>query len=247
MAGVLTILLIDFNGLIKSLPIPPGQDIPDFTPGFKLLALIQPSLILSVMVLLGTALASKVGLSSPAAEALAGGGELIPALKPQFIPGIIGGLAGGTAIVCAALVSKLYLPPEVITRIAGLGNLLPFPTRLFYGGITEELLLRWGFMTLLVWAAWRLFQKGNGKPKPAYITGSIIVSSLVFGIGHLPVAFMIVPEASFALIMFVIIANSIFGLIAGYLYWKKGLESAMIAHAMAHVVLLAGSYIGMYF
>lgn len=32
-----------------------------------------------------------------------------------------------------------------------------------------------------------------------------------------------------ALVLFVILANSAFGLVAGYLDWKRGLESAMIA------------------
>jgi hypothetical protein len=39
---------------------------------------------------------------------------------------------------------------------------------------------------------------------------------------------MLVPEATHALVFFVIIANSAFGLVAGYLYWKKGLELAMV-------------------
>jgi len=41
-----------------------------------------------------------------------------------------------------------------------------------------------------------------------------------------------------ALILYVIGGNFIFGSIAGYLYWKKGLEAAMIAHMLAHVVML---------
>jgi membrane protease YdiL (CAAX protease family) len=102
-------------------------------------------------------------------------------------------------------------------------------------------------MTLLVWAAWRLLQKGRSEPKPSYFVGAILVSSVVFGIGHLPIAFMLIPEATFALTIFVIVGNSIFGLVAGYLYWKRGLESAMIAHMLAHLVLLMASYFGAYF
>jgi membrane protease YdiL (CAAX protease family) len=58
---------------------------------------------------------------------------------------------------------------------------------------------------------------------------------------------LLVPQATAALIVFVVAANSLFGLIAGYLYWKKGLESAMIAHMLAHVVMLTASYFGAYF
>jgi hypothetical protein len=58
---------------------------------------------------------------------------------------------------------------------------------------------------------------------------------------------MLFPEATLALMLFVIVGNSAFGLIAGYLYWKKGLESAMLAHALTHIVLFAASYFGAYF
>ena len=247
LAGVLSFLLVDLDALIKILPIPAGTEIPTFTPTLKLLSLIQPAVILAVAVLVGVALASKVGLSSPVAEAAASGGDAVSALKPQIIPGIIGGLAGGVSLILIAAVLKPFLSPEMLARLGEFGKVLPFPTRLLYGGILEELLLRWGLMTLLVWAAWRLFQKGRGKPKPIFFVGAIVISSLVFAIGHLPIAFMLFPEPTLALTLFVIIGNSAFGLIAGYLYWKKGLESAMIAHALTHVVMFTASYFGAYF
>lgn len=39
-----------------------------------------------------------------------------------------------------------------------------------------------------------------------------------------------------SVVAFVIGANTAFGLLFGYLFWRHGLESAMIAHALAHVV-----------
>jgi hypothetical protein len=32
------------------------------------------------------------------------------------------------------------------------------------------------------------------------------------------------------------VANSVFGVLFGYLFWRYGLEAAMIAHAAAHLV-----------
>lgn len=247
LAGVLSFLLVDVDALIAILPIPAGTDIPTFTPTLKFLSLIQPAVILAVAVLVGVVFASKVGLSSPVAEAAASGGDTVSAFNPQIIPGIIGGLAGGVALVLIAAILKPFLSPEMLARIGEYGKILPLPTRLLYGGIVEELLLRWGFMTLLVWAAWRLFQKGQDRPKPAFFVGAILVSSVVFAILHLPMAFLLFPEPTVALTLFVIFGNSAFGLIAGYLYWKKGLESAMIAHALTHVVMFTASYFGAYF
>jgi len=247
LAGVISFLLIDLNALIAILPIPPGTEMPLSIPAMKLVTVFQQAIILAVAVLVGVVLASKVGLSSPVAEAAASGGDSVSAFKPQIIPGIVGGLAGGVSLVLIAAALKPFLSPEVLARLGQYGKILPLPTRLLYGGIIEELLLRWGLMTLLVWAAWRLFQKGQNRPKPALFVGSILISSLVFAIGHLPMAFMLFPELTLALKLFVIVGNSAFDLIAGYLYWKKGLESAMIAHALTHVVMFTASYFGAYF
>jgi hypothetical protein len=247
MVGVLSFLFVDLSQLIAHFPMPAGVEKPEITPLFKLLSVIQPAIILSISVLVGVALASKVGLSSPVAEALADGGQVKMALARQFIPGIVGGLVGGIAIVVIAMIWKPFLPPEVVTRIGELGKVLPIPTRLLYGGVTEELLLRWGLMTLLVWLPWRFLQKGQDIPKLAFIVGANVISSVIFGIGHLPIAFVFIPEGNLVLTAYVIIANSVFGFIAGYLYWKKGLESAMIAHMITHVLILTATFLGAYY
>jgi membrane protease YdiL (CAAX protease family) len=36
-----------------------------------------------------------------------------------------------------------------------------------------------------------------------------------------------------------------FGLVAGFLYWKKGLEAAIIAHITTHVVLVTAIRLAM--
>jgi hypothetical protein len=244
--AVPSLLLVDMAGIITLLPIP-ANEIPTITPAIKLLTLLQPTILVAVCVLVGVALASEVGLASPVAEAVAKRGDLVSALTPQLLPGLIGGLVGGGAVVSIAAVFRPFLSPEVVTLISDFGKFLPLPTRLLYGGIVEELLLRWGFMTLLVWAMWRLFQKGKDTPSSTVFVVAILISSVLFGIGHLPVAFVLVAEPTLALISFVILANSAFGLIAGWLYWKKGLESAMIAHTIAHIAMFAASYFGAYF
>ena len=142
--------------------------------------------------------------------------------------------------VLVSLLFRFFLPLDTVNRIDKLGQLLPLPTRVLYGGIIEELLLRWGFMTLLVWLGWRLLQRNRPKPSSACFIGAILFSSVVFAAGHLPLAFFLIPQVTFTLILYVILANSVFGLIAGYLYWKKGLEAAVLAHMLAHLVIVFG-------
>ena len=246
--GVLSILLIDVSLILTLLPQNVTKDVPEFTPALKLLSVVQPAVILAVAVVIGVALASRVGLSAPAAEALATGGNVFTPLKPQLLPGIAGGLLGGVSIVLISLLTKPLLAASVVDRIGRFAKIMPLPTRLLYGGVTEELLLRWGFMTLLLWAAWRVLRKGQNAPPAAYFVSAILISSLVFGVGHLPLAYVLLPDSfTAALVMFVILANSAFGVIAGYLYWKRGLESAMIAHIFCHLVLAVANRAGAYF
>jgi len=244
--GVASLVLIDVSAIIALIP---GIDAPTMPPALlKLLSLVQPSVILALAVVIGVALAPRVGLSAPAAEAVASGGDVFKPLKSQFAPGVLGGLAGGICIVLISLISRQFLSAPVVDRIAKFSAVVPFPTRILYGGITEELLLRWGFMTLIVWAASRVLQKNQNHPRGGFFVGAILVSSLVFGAGHLPVAYVLLPEFfNGALVLFVIFANSAFGLIAGYLYWKRGLESAMIAHIFCHLLLALASWTGAYF
>jgi hypothetical protein len=241
--SVLSILLIDLSALMGSLPVTDRATLPFPPLVVKLLGTIQPTVLLSIAVLVGVALAHRVGLSAPASEAAAAGGNVMPALKPQIVPGLIGGLAAGLAIPLAWLLWIPLLPPTFVTRAEQLNKSLPFATRLLYGGIVEELLLRWGMMTLLVWLAWRLFQKGQGKPRAVWFVIAIIISSLVFGLGHLPLVSAMAVNYTVAIVGYIVFANSLFGLIAGYLYWKRGLEAGIIAHMLTHVVIMIAMYL----
>ena len=158
--GVLSLLLVDVSGIITLLPIQ-ADEIPPITPALKLLSVVQPTILVAICVFLGVALASKVGLASPVAEAAANRGDIVSALRPQIFQGLIGGLLGGLAVVLIAAAWTPFLPPELVSLISAFGRFLPLPTRVLYGGIVEELLLRWGFMSLLVWGAWRIFQQGQ--------------------------------------------------------------------------------------
>lgn len=245
-AGVLSFLLVDLTALVALVPLP-AESLPRITPLIKLLSLVQPAVLLAVAVLVGVALAAKVGLSAPVAEAIVTRQRVLPALGPQIVPGILGSVAGAASVLLSAAVFGRFLTTETLARISAFTRLLPLPTRFLYGGVTEELLLRWGVMTLLVWIAWRLFQKDRAKPETACFVLAILVSAFVFALGHLPAAVFLLGGATAPLVLFVIVANSAFGIVAGFLYWKYGLESAMIAHVLGHVILATASYAGAYF
>jgi membrane protease YdiL (CAAX protease family) len=73
---------------------------------------------------------------------------------------------------------------------------------------------------------------------------AIIISSVVFGLSHLPLARALAVDFTAAIVGYIVVANSLFGFIAGYLYWKRGLEAAIIAHMLAHVVIITAMFFG---
>jgi hypothetical protein len=248
MLGVLSFLLIDLSALIAAMPQPPGEPPVELPPPalLKLVSIIQPTVIMTLAVLTGVWLAERVGLHAPAAEAAARGDGFLGSLsnlKPQILPGVFAGLASGVAIVLSWVVAKLFLTAEFVTRAQEFNKFMPHITRFLYGGFTEELLLRWGVMTFLVWVAWRVLQKGEGKPRPTYFVGAIVLSAVIFGMGHLPIASMLSGGLTTPLVIYVVTANSIFGIVAGFLYWRLGLEAAVLAHMSAHLVLILAIYL----
>lgn len=225
MLGVVAFVALGLPSILSS-QLPPGEELPMPLWAIALLSAVQTGGLLALAVWAGTALARKVELHAPTFEAVAAGHPPLPALRPQLVPGLAGATAGGILF----LVARLLQPPALV---APEWHLL---LRVLYGGITEELLLRWGFMTLLLWLAWRFVQRRSGPPRAAYAWAAIAISALVFAVAHLPVTALLVGELTGAVVMYVVGFNAAFGVVFGYLFWRYGLEAAIIAHAGAHVL-----------
>ena len=240
-SGVLSFLLVDIQALVSALPVPEGSPPPELPPLalLKLASTLQSTILTSLAVLLGIWLAPKVGLHSPAAEAFANREPFLPALTPQIFPGVIAGLAAGVAIVATWVIAKPFMPAQFLVQAEGFNSLIPHATRFLYGGLTEEILLRWGLMTFLVWLPWALLKRATGDVPSVYFVAAIVISAIAFGVGHLPLASILAGGLTVPIVIYVLIANSLFGIVAGFLYWRRGLEAAMIAHIFVHVVLIA--------
>ncbi len=221
MLGVLSLL---------SLPLPPVATISPVL--LRGLILLQPTLLLTLAVVLGGYLAAPVGLSAPVVMALVQQQPWRSAIVPQLVPGMLGGIAGGIGLSIIAAIGHRWLPATYLAAAPP-----PWLVRLLYGGITEEILLRWGVMTLFVWLGWRLIQHRQGVPQRRWVVIAIVLSSLLFALAHLPALPAMGIALTPGLTLFLILQNSLFGLIAGYLYWRWGLEAAMLAHIVVHLVI----------
>lgn len=195
----------------------------------KLATALQSSIFVLVAAILGTWLAPKVGVSAPVIMAIAGGGKVLESFRPQLASALAGGCIGASVIVAFHAFS-----PEALTAVQP-ETPLPLAVRILYGGITEEILLRWGLMTSIAWLGWKVFQNNYNPPSPAVMGAAIVLSALIFGLSHLPPVALSLPELSASVIAYVTMGNTLFGLVAGYLFWRYGIEAAIAAHVFAHI------------
>jgi membrane protease YdiL (CAAX protease family) len=75
------------------------------------------------------------------------------------------------------------------------------------------------------------------KPTQTGIVISIFLAAIIFGLGHLPITASLVAITPL-IVLRAIVLNGIGGIVFGWLFWKRGLESAMIAHFTADIFLL---------
>jgi len=234
------LLLIGFLGILSILTMdialpPEAEEIlkAQFTPGqIKLLTLINPTMMLVLSVVIGTIFYDTVDLKVPFTSRILDSTQ--PPIKIVEILkfGIIGGLVSGVLLNIVGLVYNPILPEEF--KELGESIKPSLATRFLYGGITEEILMRFGLMTFIVWGSSKLF---GGTKSYVYWTG-ILLSAVLFALGHFPIAYQTLENPSTLLLSYILLGNSIGGVIFGWLYWKKGLESAFLAHIFTHVTLL---------
>jgi hypothetical protein len=165
----------------------------------------------------GAFLTPRIGFRAYLADASITKSIFWKVLKRQFLYGAPIGLVG--AIVA------YFMAPDFISYL----TMVPFLTRLF-GGVFEEVIMRWGLLTIVVWILWRIFQHGIGIPKKLLIYSCIFLSQILFAFGHTPalVNFGMTNPAWSIFTIFIV------SLPWGWLFWKQGLESAFIAHASFH-------------
>ena len=228
LAGVLSLLLVDIP--LKSIP---KEALEMFSPeALKWLILINPAILLLISVIIGILSFNKVGLKLPILGKLIGFNDETIGWKEILIYGIGIGTLAGFLITLISQIFELLLPIEF--KALNQEIHLHLLSKILYGGITEEILLRFGLMSLLVYLGSFMFKK---KVSFKFWFG-IILSAFLFGLGHLPIVFKALAHPGATLIFYIIVGNGIAGVLFGWLYWKKGLESAMIAHIVTHLCLL---------
>lgn len=198
----------------------------------KLLLLVNPTIIMIVSVIIGTVLYHKVNLRVPLIEKFLKISSVSIDKLNIVKYGLLGGLLSGISLRAISLLFSSLLPIEFLKLEESIQP--TFVVRFLYGGFTEEIMLRFGLMTFIIWLISKVFKSLNSKT----FWGGIIIAAIIFAIGHFPIVFQTIETPSFMLLTYILIGNSIGGVIFGWLYWKKGLEAAFIAHIITHLTMI---------
>lgn len=149
-----------------------------------------------------------------------------------FMISIVSGLLVGSSII---ILDRFIFPAFVNEAVYQTHTIIPKWQGLLaslYGSVNEEVLLRLFLMGFIYW----LLIKKMTNTKLAVIL-SIVISTLAFGAGHLPAIYQMIDSPSALDISRVLVLNGIAGITFGILYWKQSLESAMLAHFVADILL----------
>ncbi|MBD1883180.1 CPBP family intramembrane glutamic endopeptidase [Microcoleus vaginatus] len=218
---------LSLNPAVGQLPAP--------LPVIAIASALQTGLLLILLNWIGLRLGNSMGLDTPLIRALVYR-QPVPTLSKSAIKTalIVGGV-GGIVLIGLSLGFEPWMPPMASTTALKI-DLWKRILASFYGGITEELLVRLFGMTLIAWLLWKIFQGRRSEPSESIFWLAIVGAAILFGVGHLPAAanlWGLTPIVIFRTILL----NALLGIPFGFLYWRWGLEYAMLSHFLADLVL----------
>jgi membrane protease YdiL (CAAX protease family) len=193
------------------------------------------AVLVAIAVGLGLLLARRVGLGAPLLGARLAEEAVSQRLRTLLTPSMLAGAAAGIAIIVLDLL--VFAPGMPVATLTG-----EHPpawqgfVASFYGGITEELFMRLFLMSLLAWLVGLVWREAPGRPADGAFWVANLGAAVLFGLGHLPATAALVPLTGMVVLR-AIVLNGIGGVVFGHLYWRRGLEAAMLAHFSADIVL----------
>ncbi len=195
--------------------------------------LAQTLLFVAIPAAIGTVLASRAGFAAPVLTALLTAEPVGPLLRAFWLPTLL-----LTTLATAMMLAAYYgwarprLDRPTLQLIESQRLDLGLGGRLLYGGIVEEVLARWGLMTLFVWLGSLLV----GEVTAVIIWMAIILSGVLFGLAHMPSLLAMGARKSAVFVITAISLNLWVSLVFGWLFWQYGLVAAMLSHMLLHLL-----------
>jgi Type II CAAX prenyl endopeptidase Rce1-like len=207
-----------------------GRKLPLSTGTVLALQGLQVVVFASLAAAIGVWAGPSVGLDAPLLRARLAGkrvGRRLLGLVPDSV-------LAGTLSAAGVLLLSLALKSRLPAGVGAFPDMSPWATATaaFYGGIVEEILCRWGLLALFAFALDRL---GVSRGTGFWVAN--VASALGFGLLHLPAAFQLGMRPTPYVLGYLLLGNGVVGLVCGWLFRRRGLESAMLAHGSADLWL----------
>lgn len=205
-------------------------------------SIATPAVLVLVAAAVGTATAPRVGFRSLVHDRVARGGAVLEPLREFAGRALAVGVLTGVAIVALDAVVTTVAPSAAVSGRPAQSLALvasSAPARFLYGGLAEELLLRWGLVSALAWVL-ATAVPGTREHERAIAWTAVVLAAVAFGAAHLPAAAASTTLTA-PIVARVVVLNAIAGVAFGWLYVAEALEAAMLAHAAAHVPLLGAA------
>ena len=194
--------------------------------------------VYSAAIFVGLRIGGRFGLAAPMTEAWIAGRRFEGAAARLGTAA----LAGAGLGVAGVLVALVFAGPDVAAADAGAPDLVPNWIGLgqaLSAGVGEELLFRYGLMSLAAWFAWKVLPGADEGPSRIGMWFAVGIAAIVFTTAHgapggdAAGAAMLVAEPMQAV-------RLLAGVLFGWLFWMQGLEAAMAAHFAYDVALFYG-------
>lgn len=150
---------------------------------------------------------------------------------------LMSGFAGALIMLSDLFVFAPHIPQIAAAYSEGSFNPWGLLFAMLYGGVIEEIMLRLFFLSLLVFFFDLLGKRSKRElPIPAWwYHVANLVAALLFALGHLPATQVAFGELTALLVIRSLVLNGVLGYLFGWLYIRKGIQYAMLAHATTHL------------
>jgi Type II CAAX prenyl endopeptidase Rce1-like len=191
---------------------------------------LATGVLIAIAAAAGAWFAPRTGLATPVIDAALTRRPFIARARSIAVLATLVGVVTAVAIVALDVVVFAPLVPE--TKALPARPLWTGALAALYGALAEETLWRYGAMSVLSWLFAHVV-----RGRSAYWS-AILGASVVFGLAHLPATEGFLPLTPLLAIRTTVLVGGA-GVAFGWLYWRRGLEAAMVGHGVASVIVHA--------
>lgn len=212
-----------------------------YTPNqFAAFALLQPILLGVIAIYGGHRYASKVHLRSLISEkvegeSLANFDRQKYSLKESVPFIVIFALVVALLTLGFDFIFQNWLP-DIYQPNFSAPNIFQALSNIFYSGLGQEMLLRWGVMTTVVYV---FSQKGQEINRWTYLVG-FIFTAVLYGLSQFGSVTGYVDMTPIVVIRLLLL-NVLDGILYGWLYYKFHFEASMLSHMLANCFIVLGT------